>query len=171
MVAAADEDRGLGKDGELPWKLPGDMAFFKRITSDTRDSAKRNAVIMGRKTWETIPPRYQPLDGRLNAVVTRNADYPVPDGVLRAASIAEALDAIAGCDDVEEVFVIGGGQIYALGIAMPECWRIYLTRVEGRFDVDAFFPPIGEAFELVESSERHEENGIGYVFETWDRVR
>jgi dihydrofolate reductase/thymidylate synthase len=170
MVAAADEELGIGKAGELPWKLPGDIAFFKRITSDTESAAARNAVIMGRKTWDTVPPRFRPLDGRLNVVVTRNAALPLPPDVLRAPSIAEALVAIAARDEaIEKVFVIGGGEIYALGMAMPGCRRIYLTRVEGRYGCDAHFPPIDPSFALTEQSARHEENGVGYVFQMWER--
>lgn len=170
MVAAADRDNGLGKDGALPWRLPGDTGFFKRLTSDTQDPARKNAVIMGRKTWESIPPRWRPLDRRLNAVVTRRADYPVPDGVIRATGITDALGAIAAHPEVERIFVIGGGEIYHLGIGMPECRRIYLTRVEGRFECDAFFPEIpATRFDRVAQSPRHEEGGIGYVFETWER--
>jgi dihydrofolate reductase len=169
MVAAADEDRGLGKDGQLPWRLPGDMAFFARITSTTEAANKRNAVIMGRKTWESIPARYQPLAKRLNAVLTRRAEYQVPDGVLLSSSLDELLVRIGEMTDIERVFVIGGGEIYHLGMALPNCERVYLTQVEGRFDCDAFFPQLGPDFELVESSERQEENEIGYVFQTWQR--
>jgi dihydrofolate reductase len=170
MVAACDEERGIGRNGELPWKLPGDTAFFKRITSETGDSGRENAVVMGRKTWETIPPRYRPLDRRLNAVVTRDLAYPVPQGVIRASSIAAALqDTAALGEGIERIFVIGGGEIYRQGIAMPECRRLYLTRVEGEYGCDAFFPAIGREFERIEASERQEDSGIGYIFEIWER--
>jgi dihydrofolate reductase / thymidylate synthase len=169
IVVAADEGDGIGKDGELPWRLPGDTAFLKRITTDTRDPERRNAVVMGRKTWETIPPKYRPLKRRLNAVITRQRDYAVPQGVVVAHDIDDALAQVAG--SVERVFVLGGGEIYRQAVDMPGCRCIYLTRVEGRFPADAHFPPIPAAFTLSEASPRHEENGIGYRFEEWVRAR
>ena len=73
LVVAATRKLGIGKAGSMPWKLPGDMAYFKEITSKTADPGKQNAVIMGRKTWESIPPKFRPLPGRINVVLTRGA--------------------------------------------------------------------------------------------------
>lgn len=170
IVVAADEDNGIGKDDDLPWKLPGDTKFLKRITTETTAPNLRNAVIMGRKTFETIPPRFRPLKKRLNVVVTRNDSYEVPDGALRASSVEDALRQIEEDASVETAFVLGGGQIYTLAIAMPACRRVYLTRVEGSHGCDAFFPVVPEdTYELTKVSDRHEENGIGYVFQTYTR--
>ncbi len=168
VVVAADEGGAIGNGGELPWKLPGDTAFFKRITSQAAPG-KVNAVIMGRKTWDTIPPRFRPLAARVNAVVTRRADLPAPAGVLVVDSIDAALAALGARSDLDRAFVIGGGEIYRLAVAMPECRRVYLTRVEGRRQADAHFPTLGPEFRLVEESPRHEENGTGYRFQTWER--
>ncbi|MEZ4443371.1 MAG: dihydrofolate reductase [Polyangiaceae bacterium] len=168
IVVAADEAGGIGKEGEIPWHLPGDLAFLKRITVTPREEGKRNAVIMGRKTWETIPPRFQPLPRRLNAVVTRQDDYAAPDGVVVAQSLEGALEAVAA-RAVDRIFVLGGGEIYRLALEMPQCDTVYLTRVEGKFPADARFPALDEDWRLVEESERHEENGVGYRFQTWRR--
>ena len=73
LVVAATRKLGIGKSGTMPWKLPGDMAYFKELTSKTAESGKQNAVIMGRKTWESIPPKFRPLPNRVNVVLTRNA--------------------------------------------------------------------------------------------------
>jgi len=169
VVVAADAAGGIGRSGELVWKLPGDTRFFKEITSRASEG-KRNAVVMGRKTWGSIPQRYQPLAGRLNVVLTRQSELLLPHGVLRAAGIEEALEQLQQQSDLERVFVIGGGEIYRLAVQMPACQRIYLTRVEGRFDCDAFFPDLDDGYRRVEVSERQEENGIGYVFEIHARV-
>jgi dihydrofolate reductase len=169
IVVAADEADGIGRDGDLSWRLPGDTKFLKRITSETRDNTKRNAVLMGRKTWASIPERFRPLRGRLNAVVTRQADYVVPAGVVCAPSVEDALERIAEHGDIERVFVLGGGEIYRIAITLAACRRIYLTRVEGRFECDAHFPAIGADYGLIEQSERHEDNGIGYRFQVWER--
>jgi dihydrofolate reductase/thymidylate synthase len=171
VVVAADEKGGIGKEGKLPWKLPGDTKFFKELTSGTEDGAKRNAVIMGRKTWDTIPPRFRPLDRRLNVVVTRNAALELPDGVLRASSIENAVELIdAEGDAVERVFLIGGGQLYAIGMDLPNCRMIYLTRVLGHFECDAFIPEPGDDYDLRFASDRQEENGLGYIFEVYERI-
>jgi dihydrofolate reductase len=169
IVVAADQGHGIGKQGELPWHLPGDTQFLKRITSETQSPDQRNAVIMGRKTWESIPEKYRPLKGRLNAVITRQKPYEVPDDVICEGSLENALAGIDSEPNIERVFVLGGGQIYALALQRPECRRVYLTRVEGHFDADAHFPQLSDDFELTEESERHEENGIGYHFQTWTR--
>lgn len=168
VVVAADEAGGIGLLGELPWTLPGDMRFFKELTSQA-PGGRRNAVIMGRKTWDSIPVRFRPLKGRINVVVTRNAQLDVSAGALRAASIGEALTQLDGVPELGRTFVIGGGEIYRLAVGMPECARVYLTRVEGRFECDAFFPDVSDAYRRVAASQRHEENGVGYVFETYDR--
>ncbi|MSP26398.1 MAG: dihydrofolate reductase [Myxococcales bacterium] len=190
LVVAADEQGGIGRRGELPWTLPRDLAFFKRITtepsklsraplgsasqpsgsaSEAAPRGRRNAVIMGRKTWETIPARFRPLGGRINVVVTHNDAYELPDGVLRAASVTVAAELLAARNDVDRAFIIGGGEIYALALKAPECGRVFLTRVEGHFDCDAFFPRLGDDWRRMAASERHEENGVGYTFQTWER--
>ncbi len=170
IVVAADEDGGIGRGDDLPWRLPGDTAFLKRITTETSAPNLRNAVVMGRVTFETIPLKYRPLKKRLNVVVTRNRDYEVPDGAIAVPSMAAALERIADDASIERTFVLGGGQIYAQAIAMEACERVYLTRVEGRHDCTAFFPDVPGDYVLRESSERHEENGIGYVFEMYARA-
>lgn len=169
IVVAADEEDGIGKGSDLPWRLPGDTKFLKRITSNTADASKHNAVIMGRKTFETIPPRFRPLKGRLNVVVTRNADYAVPDGAVAVTSIDAALAHIDNDPTIERTFVLGGGEIYRLAIDMPECRRIYLTRVEGKHGCDAFFPKVPASFTLHETSDRQEENNLGYTFQTFTK--
>ncbi len=169
IVVAADQQGGIGRGSELPWHLPHDTKFLKRITTETSAPNLRNAVIMGRKTFETIPRRFRPLKKRLNVVLTRNAAYEVPDGAVPVGSLDEAVAHICEDASVQRAFVLGGGEIYQLAIDMPACRRIYLTRVEGDFDCDAFFPAVPKSFTRVDASDRHEENGIGYVFETYER--
>ena len=168
IVVAADEAGGIGKDGEIQWRLPGDLKFLKNKTSSVSEEGMRNAVIMGRKTWETIPSKWQPLPKRLNVVVTRRADYEVPDGVVVTHSLPQAVKAAGAMNDVQSVFVLGGGEIYRLAVELDALRRVYLTRVEGTFPADAHFPELGDAFAKVEESERHE-NGVGYRFQVWER--
>lgn len=150
VVAASKNGLGIGKDGTMPWKLPGDMAYFKELTSRTRDAAKQNAVIMGRKTWESIPDKFRPLKGRLNIVLSRSTgadnvasenDSTGANSTPRAVSKkAEGMDGVFWCssleaatellstpelaDKVETTFVIGGGQV---GLTTPLLWHCILA--------------------------------------------
>jgi len=116
VVVAATQDMGIGKDGVLPWKLLGDLKFFKELTLTTSDPAKKNAVIMGRKTWESIPVKSRPLPGRLNVILTRSGrfDFATVENVVICGSMKSALELLAStpyCLSIEKVFVVGGGQV------------------------------------------------------------
>lgn len=117
VVVAATQNMGIGKDGSLPWSLPSDLKFFKDVTMTTSDPLKRNAVIMGRKTWESIPLQHRPLPGRFNVVLTRSGSFDIAtaENVVICGSLLSALELLAEspyCVSIEKVFVIGGGQIY-----------------------------------------------------------
>jgi len=117
MVVAATQDWGIGKDGKLPWRLPTDLKFFKEITEKTSDPGKKNAIVMGRKTWESIPLQYRPLSGRLNIVLTRSGSFDIAtsENVVICGSMYSALEILASSPyslSIEKVFVIGGGQIF-----------------------------------------------------------
>lgn len=141
IVAAVARNGVIGVKNGLPWRLSTDLKRFKATTMG-------KPVIMGRKTWESIG---RPLPGRTNIVVTRNAFYKA-EGAMVAASLSEAIDmAISGEDMVEEVCVIGGGQIYRE--AMPIADRLYITRVEAEPEGDTGFPPIDEAIWRVVTQE------------------
>lgn len=165
-VVAADAAGGIGKDNGLPWpRLKEDLGFLKRITS-TAPEGKRNAVVMGRLTWESVPAAMQPLPGRLNVVISRR-QLALPDGVPGAASLD---DALAVCDrpDIDGVFVIGGGQVYRQAFVHPRCRFVYLTRIEATFDCDTFLPPM-PGFVLDEELARHREHEIDYAIQRWRR--
>lgn len=169
IIVAADAADGIARAGDLPWHLPGDLAHFKRTTSGTRDPALRNAVIMGRRTWASIPARFRPLPGRLNVVISRQADYALPEGVGLASSLDSALRRAAADPSVERLFVVGGGQIYAEALASPACAAVHLTRVAGEFGCDTFFPPLGPAWERFAAGAPISEGGTSYVIELWHR--
>jgi len=166
VVVAADLKRGIGKGGNLPWHLPGDMRQFREITSKVTDPAKKNAIVMGRKTWESIPAKRRPLPGRINVVITRDKAYQLPEEVVRAASLDDALAKIAELS-VERSFVIGGGEIYRLAVDHPACHFIYLTEVKSEFDCETFFPEIEGRFALLSVSDLQEEEGIEYAFKKY----
>jgi dihydrofolate reductase len=161
IVVAADLNRGIGSKGQLPWRLKGDMKHFRDIT--TGDG--KNVVIMGRKTWESIPDKFRPLPNRSNVVLTRNTNYKVPDGVFVAQSLEEALT-VKG----KKTFVIGGGEIYAEAMQNDQCKEMFLTLVDGMYACDAFLAPYDELFERAESLGVFSENGVSYRVERWTRI-
>jgi len=133
LIWAMSRNRVIGRNNALPWYLPEDLKYFKRITMG-------KPVIMGRKTWESIG---RPLPGRTNIVITRNSDYTVPDGVSVVSSLDAALqlaEKICLINGGDEAVVMGGAEIYAL--ALPRAERLYLTQVHAEVNGDAFFPEI-----------------------------
>ncbi|CAE7209736.1 THY-2 [Symbiodinium microadriaticum] len=171
LIVASTHKGGIGKDGALPWKLPEDMAHFKRVTTAVSVDGKQNAVIMGRKTWESIPERFRPLPGRLNIVLTSAMEANYPEGVLVAKSIAAAVEMLEGRSDVGEVFVIGGQAAYQEAIGMDCCIRLYMTRVAKDFECDAFFPTLDEKhFQIVHVSATRSSGDIPYDFVIYERL-
>jgi len=142
IVVAACSNRGIGINGSLPWKLSGDMLFFKRITSETKDPAKQNAVVMGRKTWDSIPTRFRPLPNRINIVISSTLSSAT-DNVHVARSFDEAINLLSHSEfsqQIEKAFVIGGGSVYKAAFESGLCQRIYLTEVLKDFNCDTFLP-------------------------------
>ncbi|WP_295547584.1 dihydrofolate reductase [uncultured Pseudacidovorax sp.] len=127
LIYARAANGVIGKDNALPWHLPEDMAHFRTQTRGC-------PVIMGRRTWDSLPPRFRPLPGRTNIVVTRQADWQA-EGAVRAGSLAEA---IAAAGDAPELWVIGGAQLYAE--AAPLARRAVVTEIDRDFEGDAFAP-------------------------------
>jgi dihydrofolate reductase len=157
LVAAVAQGGVIGRDGTVPWHLPEDMAFFRRLTTG-------HPVVMGRRTWDSLPDRFRPLPGRRNIVVTRNHTWAA-NGAERAGSLEEALR-LAG--DAGPVFVIGGAEIYRA--ALPHADELVLTEIELDVEGDTFFPEWPRE-ELVEVSREDHVAGDGtaYAFVTYRR--
>ncbi|KAM1794229.1 hypothetical protein ACFX11_034728 [Malus domestica] len=177
VVVAATREMGIGKDGKLPWRLPSDLKFFKDITVTTSDPAKKNAIIMGRKTWESILPEHQPLPGRLNVVLTRSGSFDIAtaENVVICGSMASALELLAAspyCLSIEKVFLIGGGQILREALNASGCEAIHITEIGTNIECDTFIPAIDSSvFQPWYSSFPKVENGIRHSFTTYVRVR
>src|SRR3954471_18844422 len=138
IVVAADLDWGIGKANGLPWpKLKGDLQHFRRVTSACEEG-KLNAILMGRKTWQSAGGARNPLPRRLNVVITRG-ELKTPDGVIVASSLDGALRA-ATAPNVENIFVVGGAEIFKDAFVHADLRYIYLTRVEGHFDTEVRIP-------------------------------
>ena len=143
IVVAHDLSKGIGIDNQLPWHFPSDMAYFKSLT-EKASIGKRNAVIMGRKTWESIPEQYRPLTGRFNIILSKNTTYTIPETTCLASSLNNAL---SYCDEtIERIFVIGGSKLYYEAIKHPYCEKLYITLIHKNYNCDAFFPNYEEVF-------------------------
>jgi dihydrofolate reductase len=163
IVVAADKKLGIGKDNTLPWRLQGDLKFFKKLTTQA-PSGKQNAVIMGRKTWDSLPERFKPLPDRLNIVVSRKKDLMLPDDCQLVHSLDEAFKLCRANPDLAEIFVIGGGEIFSQALEHSDLKRVYLTEIEEDFHCDRFFPSYEDYLELHSESDTQFENDIYYSF-------
>ncbi len=209
VVVAADKRRGIGRDGALPWKLKGDMRWFRELTTcpdvtqlwprycldqgyqDKRVytweeltarikpapelpapyPGARNAVLMGRKTWDSLPTRFRPLPDRLNGILSR----ALPPGVFQGSqhvwpSFPEALTELSRDPTLRNVFVVGGGEIFAEALRHPECGRVYFTDIEAEFTCDTVLAEWGEAFREIAVSPRLEEAGTTYRFRVLEKA-
>ncbi len=156
LISALAQNRTIGIDNTLPWRLPEDLRHFKALTLG-------HHILMGRKTYESIG---KPLPGRTTVIITRG-DYAAPAGVKIAHSLQEAI-AICGAD--EEIFFVGGAQLYAQ--ALPLADRLYLTEIQAEVEGDAWFPDYDRAQWREVSRDRRtdEAAGLEYHFVVYDRA-
>ena len=174
IIAAMDSRNGIGSGGSLPWHLTGDLRHFKNLTTRTSSKLRVNALIMGRRTWESLPREFQPLPGRVNIVLSRTADFELPGGVYRAADLVSALRlpqtmGLPAAVDIEEVFVIGGADVFAQAVELPLCQKLFITHVIGDFGCDTFFPDVKKYFIEAERSKIFEESPLRYYFAEYTR--
>ena len=158
LVVAASKNNAIGKDNQLPWRLPNDMKYFKNVTWGM-------PVLMGRKTFESLGTA---LPGRKNMVLTRQSKWKAKDVVV----VKDFDDAIFLTRemDVKELMVIGGGEIFKAVFEKAD--RIHITRVDGEFEADAFFPEIDHNLWLETASEKHlpdDKNNLSFTFSTLER--
>lgn len=158
LIVAAAQNGAIGRDGRMPWHLPNDLRHFKNLTWGM-------PIIMGRKTFESLG---KPLPGRQHIVITRQSGFQ-PLGVVVVSSPEQALS-VAAAQEVNEVMIIGGGEIYKL--FLERATRIYLTRIHDSFEGDTFFPAI-DFTDWTLTSSLHQpadaNNPVDHAFEQWDR--
>lgn len=168
LIFARARNQVIGSRGALPWHLPEDLAHFKRTTMGC-------PVIMGRKTWDSIPPKFRPLPGRLNIVVTRQPDWQA-DGAVRANSVAQAIDlcspdgdSCAGTNPAwSDVWFIGGAEIYALALPMAE--TAVVTEIDADFEGDAYAPQFGERWTKTVGDSQRSSTGLEFSIATYRRT-
>ncbi len=157
LVAACARSGVIGIDNKLPWHLPEDMKFF-------RETTRGKPVIMGRKTWESLPDAFRPLPGRLNIVVSRNPDFHAEGGAV----VGSLPEAVAAAGNAEIACVIGGAEIYRQ--ALPLADRLILTEIDRDYAGDAFFPAFDRAeWQEVSRDARVSESGLPFAFVTYER--
>jgi len=157
LIYARAANGVIGQHNTIPWHLPEDLAHFKRLTLGC-------PVIMGRKTWDSLPARFRPLPGRLNIVLSRNPNWQAP-GAQRATDLPAAL---ALCPEASEVWVIGGAQIYAQ--ALPLAQRVVVTEIAQPFEGDAFAPVLDDGWQEHSRDPQTASNGLAFAFVCYTRI-
>lgn len=178
-VAAVSSNMGIGKNGRLPWpSLRTDLMFLKKITTEVNEQGKWNAILMGRKTWESLDVTNQPLPGRLNIVISKTLKEPPPGAHHVFNSVWSAVQMLSLpplLDTVEEIFVLGGSDVYKEATESSYCQRIYLTEIDKEFESDAFFPAFDRSkYSLISTPSGVpqgiiEENQIQYRFCVYEK--
>jgi dihydrofolate reductase len=154
MIVAKANDNAIGKDNDMIWHLPDDLKYFK-------DKTRNHHILMGRKNFDSLGEKYQPLPKRINIVITRNEDWQ-HDGVKVFHDIKEGI-AFAKENNEEELFIIGGGQIYDACLPMADC--LYITEVNAEFpDAEAYFPQIDKS-QWKEVNREHHAKDEKHAFE------
>jgi len=157
LILARARNGVIGNNNTLPWHLPEDLAHFKRTTLGC-------PVIMGRKTWDSLPPKFRPLPGRLNVVVTRQSDWRA-DGAVVANSLEAAC---AACPSESTAWVIGGAELYAQALALAS--TAVVTEIDADYDGDAFSPHFGAEWREAGREAHLSSTGLGYSFVTYAKT-
>ena len=198
LVVACCRSNGIGINGGLPWRLKKEMEFFTRITStvslnlnDSGDGpVKKNAAIMGIRTYMSIPPSFRPLKDRVNVVLSRTAQQPPAGASYLFRSLSEAVEILSALPEIDQLMIIGGEEVYRESVNRPDCEYIFLTRIDADFECDRFFPQIdtsiyedltsdeNDAKDKVEILNRFQiplevqcENGLNYRYHLYRRLK
>lgn len=193
VVAMNNSNRGIGLNGTIPWLLPRDLKFFAKITTQTQDPSKKNAVIMGRLTWLSIPKEFKPLKNRLNVIISSKLDQESlgeKPNILLFTSFDEAINSLVNDhkNTIESIYAIGGSMIYKKALEYPSGFlhRIYLTRVFSDIECDTFMQPENflDSFTKLENPicdtenlnvefnkiQIEPSNNLKYVFEIYEKI-
>lgn len=169
IIAAIEKNNGIGFANKLPWSLPNELKHFQQTTKHVADVNKRNAVIMGRLTWESINKR--PLNNRLNVIISKSNIGLLPNNVMQFVELTYALDSLKQMSDIENVFVIGGEQLYKLAVNHSNCDSMIISHIKKSFKCDRFFPQIdGNKFIIDSVSNIQQEGDIKYEIVEYKRI-
>jgi dihydrofolate reductase len=210
VVVAADRKGGIGRNGKLPWRLKGDMRFFRELTTCPVASAVHalyrlrpagfggeesmawesmaaalegapllpepgpqglNALLMGRKTWDSLPVSFRPLPHRRNGVISRTSSAGARETHAVWPSLDAGLAELGRDTSIKNIFVLGGGEVFAEALLHPDCARIYITDIDAEFTCDTFLPAIPREFRETGRSSTLTEGKLSYRFRLLERVR
>lgn len=168
-----DQSLGIGMGLGLPWPtLPFDLEHLRQTTTRVLNPERRNACLMGWRTWVSIGET--PLPNRLNVVLSSNPDRVVPKETLHCLSLEQALEQLDGQEEIEAIFILGGVGLYAEALKHPRCQRAWVTRIHATFEADATIPQDAFADFEVDPEEpirHHQTGGIRYSIERWKKKR
>ena len=167
LILAVDDKNWLWKDGDLAWRIPEDMKYFKQITTTTYCENSENAVVMGRKTWDSIPEKFRPLPGRMNCILSSSGTKKwekIADHTYKFDSLHACMKFVSKRKEIEHIFIIWGSQLYNSVLDHPKLQRIYLTQVSWDYECDVFFDGIPENFKLVSKSQDKIHKWAEYTF-------
>ncbi len=175
LIVARSKNGVIGRDNDIPWRLPSDYTYFQNVTYG-------NAVIMGRKTYESLPPKFAPLKGRINIIISHNADYDPREHSSREDYDASEVFVVTSLEAAYELclekgwltpFVMGGGAIYAMALKHPALKKVYITEVECEIEGDVFFPELNpNHWNLVKSwhHEPYDNNNLPFRWDVYERA-
>jgi dihydrofolate reductase len=164
LIVAVCKSFGIGINNKIPWKLKNDLQYFKGLTTGHGD----NAVIMGRKTWESLPEKFKPLPKRKNIILSRK-NYRSEDPTIKTCSSLE--EAKIYCKDYNDIWIIGGEQIYIQALEDEDLTHIHITEVKKEYECDTFFPHLAvNKWKLEKSSDLEFENKIPYYFKVYKKI-
>lgn len=173
IIVAMDKKQGIGRNGALPWRLPLDLKHFREMTTHTQSKGKKNVVIMGRKTWESIPNRFRPLPDRVNFVLTRQKKYPLPKGVYAFSSLKTAFTELKKNkmrQNIEAIFCVGGGEVFRQAFMYSSfIQKLFVTHIQKDFDCDTHFPDFKQRFKKETQSKIFCKNSTHFYFAQYVR--
>ena len=177
LIVAVCQGNGIGRDNQLPWRIKTELAHFAKMTKSTIDFSKKNAVVMGRKTWESLPARVRPLKNRINIVLSRQHQSSISDheDVFVCHNYEEALSRVDDMKDkIESCWIIGGTSVYQEAMNHQRLDKLYITRILKDYDCDTFFPAVDtERWSLTSDKmvpgDVQTEDGIQFKYEVYEQ--
>lgn len=171
IILAVDNENWIWVNGDLAWQLPEDMKYFKKTTSTTTDTNKQNAVVMGRKTWESIPKKYRPFSGRYNCVLSRSYTNGTqnPEWAYQFNSLDACLEHLDTLKNIESNFVIWWSQIFNQVLQDKRLKKAHITRIYHKYHCDTFFDGLPLGFDLESRSEMKEHEWVEFEFSVYTR--
>jgi dihydrofolate reductase len=173
LIIAVDNENGIWKDNQLIWHIPEDMKFFKHLTTHTIHQSKQNAVIMGRKTWESLPTGFRPLPWRCNIVLSSwfSVQQEIEKDVLWFPDFSSLYAYLSKNEKIESLFIIWWAQLYNTAVNMPNLKKAYITRVYDKFHCDVFFDGLPLSFDETSRSWVKEYKWTEYEMFTYEKKK